>query len=341
MRVLIVGIIVLALAVAGVSTYLIKSFGSKDKVAELQKQAEKPKLRVLIATKALKAGETLAANAMAWQPWVEGALNKQFITVTNEEDENRKLNEFAGGTVRRPIAEGEPILTAKVFKREKPGFLAGLLDSGMRAVSFTVSAETAVAGFILPGDRVDVLLTHSKVREGLQGKVKSPVAPTDSLLVLQQTTETVLKDVRVIAINMAVDLPQPGAIAVPAQTITLELTPKQAELLTTARGMGKLSLVLRSLVAGDTDDKERRPFTTDVEVSPFLSNVVDIVEEQKEKNAQATAGKYKKDAPVKSKAVAKPLPPKETVKIFRGGKGGLSEVTGAGEGTGKSEATKK
>ena len=328
MRVLIVGIVVLALAVAGVSTYLIKSFGSKDTVAELQKKAEKPKLRVLIATKALKPGETLAANAMAWHPWVEGALNKQFITVTNEEDENKKLNEFAGGTVRRPIAEGEPILTAKVFKREKPGFLAGLLDGGMRAVAFTVTPETAVAGFILPGDRVDVLLTHAKAKEGLQGKVKTPVGAKEPLLVLQQTTETVLKDVRVIAINQVIDLPQPGAIAVPTQTITLELTPKQAELLTTARGMGKLSLALRSLVAGDKDDAQRRPFTTDVEVSPFLSNIVDIVEEEKEKNARATAGQRKADAAGQPKKAAKPSPPKDVVKIFRGGKGGLSEVTG-------------
>jgi len=322
MRVLIVGIIVLALAVAGVSTYLIKSFSGEEKVAELKKEAQKPKLRVLIATKRMKPGDILKADAVTWQIWAEESVNAQFISVNKEEDEAKKVQDLAGQTVRATIYIGEPILASKLFKRDKSGLLSGVLESGMRAVSFSVSPETASAGFILPGDRVDVLLTHTKAQEALQKKAKpggpDPNAP---LLVLQQTTETILRGVRVIAVNQAPNPPPDNAVAVIAQTITLELTPKQSELLITARAMGRLSLVLRSLQEGE-DDTKRRAFTTDVEVSPFLSNITEILAEEDSRRDRESKGKG--DAAGKTAA---PKKPKEAVKIFRGGKGGLSEVT--------------
>lgn len=325
MRVLIVGIVVLALAVAGVSTYLIKTFGSKEKVAELKKEAEKPKIRVLIATKKMTTGDVLRPDAMAWQPWVEEALNARFISVTKEEDEAKKVKELAGQIVRAPIEVGEPILASKLFKRDKAGLLAGVLDSGMRAVSFSVSPDTASAGFILPGDHVDVLLTHSKAREALQREAQKTTKKGEKppLLVLQQTTETILKDVRVIAVNQATTPPAEGAAAVPTQTITLELTPKQAEMLITARAMGRLSLVLRSLQKGPSDTR-RLPFTTDVEVSPFLRNMDEILAEEEKKREEALAAKRRAEAKAGAPVIRRP---RDTVKIFRGGKGGLSEVT--------------
>ena len=325
MRVLIVGIIVLAVAVAGVATYLIQTFSGEEKVAELKKEAQKPKLRVLIAAKEIRPGETLAANAVTWQVWVEEALNPQFISVTKDEDQAKKVADLVGSIVRGPIQTGEPILAAKLFKRDKAGLLSGVLEGGMRAVSFSVSPDTASAGFILPGDRVDVLLTHTKAQEALQKKAKpGPIDPNAPLLVLQQTTETILRDVRVIAVNQAIDAPPANAPAVPATaTITLELTPKQAELLITARAMGRLSLVLRSLQAG-SDEPKRPAFTTDVEVSPFLSNLNEILAEVERKRQQAL--EEKKKATAKTGGTA-PKQPKDTVKIFRGGKGGLSEVT--------------
>lgn len=324
MRVLIVGIIVLALAVAGVSTYLIKTFSGEEKVAELKKEAQKPKIRVLIAAKEMRTGETVAANAVTWQAWVDEALNPQFITVSKDEDQAKKLADLVGSVVRGPIQTGEPILAAKLFKRDKAGLMSGVLEGGMRAVSFSVSPETASAGFILPGDRVDVLLTHTKAQEALQKKAKpGPADPNAPLLVLQQTTESILRNVRVIAVNQAVDAPPTGAIAVPAVTITLELTPKQAELLITARAMGRLSLVLRSLQAG-SDEPKRPAFTTDVEVSPFLSNINEILAAEERRREQAL--EEKRQAAAKA-AGGTPKQPKDTVKIFRGGKGGLSEVT--------------
>ena len=332
MRVLIVGIIVLALAVAGVSTYLIQSFGGEEKVAELQKEQQKPKIRVLIATKNLRTGDVLKADAVAWQMWVEEALNAQFISVTKEDDEAKKMQAYAGQTVRSPIQAGEPILASKLFKRDKSGLLAGVLDNGMRAVSLAVSPETSSAGLILPGDRVDVLLTHTKAQEALQKKSKpGPRDPNAPLVVLQQTTETIVRNVRAIAINQTTAPPPEGAPAVPTQTITLEVTPKQAELLITARAMGRLSLALRSLQDGE-GDTGRRDFTTDVEVSPFLRNIdqilAQIAEDERKRRIEE---ERKNEEERKKKAAAAPATTwqpkeKETVKIFRGGKAGLSEV---------------
>ncbi len=329
MRVLIVGIIVLALAVAVVSTYLIKTFGSEEKVAELKKEAEKPKIRVLIATKSMRVGDVLRADAMTWQPWVEEALNAQFVAVTKDEDAAKKIQDFTGGVVRQPIQVGEPILASKVFKREKAGLLSGVLDPNMRAVSFSVSPDTGAAGFILPGDRVDVLLTHSKAQEALQKKMKpGPRDPKTPIFVLQQATETILRNVRVIAINQTTTAPAEGAPAIPTQTVTLELTPKEAELLITARNMGRLSMVLRSLQE-TAEDTKRRAFTTDVEVSPMLSGLDDILAEQEAQSREAEARRRMEEAK-RRQAAAKSsaaLPPQTTVKIFRGGKAGLSEVT--------------
>ena len=120
MKVLIVGILVLGLAVAGVSTYLIQSFGGDENLEELQKQAQKPKLKVLIATRDLRPGEVLKDDYMTWQVWVEEALNKQYIVVDSEDQEDVKIKDFVGGVVRRIIHEGEPMLASKIFKSDKP-----------------------------------------------------------------------------------------------------------------------------------------------------------------------------------------------------------------------------
>lgn len=323
MKVLIVGIVVLALAVAGVSTYLIQSFGGEENLEELQKQAEKPKSRVLVATRDLRLGEVLAPEAMAWQNWPEEAVNKQFVVVMNEDELDKRMKDFEGSVIRRPISTGEPILASKVFKRDKPGFLSGVLDGGMRAVSFSVAPNTGASGFILPGDRVDILLTHGKFKEALRRvRAGKKADPDEPLLVLAQTTETILKDVKVIAVNQAVDLAE--GFVLPASTITLELTPKQAEKLITARTMGKLSMTLRSLENPQTEagktDSGKPSFTTDVEVSPILSNIQAILAEHRQKFKMSRSGK--KGGTTKRRTAGK----KSVVKIYRGGKSELQEV---------------
>lgn len=338
MKVLIVGIIVLALAVAGVSTYLIQSFGGEENLEELQKQAQKPKIKVLIATRDMRPGEVLKAENMAWQVWVEEALNKQFVVVDAEEQESAKIKDFEGGIVRRSIIEGEPLLASKIFKSDKPAFLAGVLSPGMRAVSFTTTEKSAASGFILPGDRVDILLTHDKLRAAIRRSLGGkPEAPDEPLMVLKDTTETIMRDVKVLAVNQQVDLEEGTTIK--AKTITLELTPKRAELLITARGMGKLSWVLRSLqnapqAAGDTA-MDKPSFTTDVEVSPVLKNFEAIIKAHRAEALAKKRVKKRVKKPVKKKlqsgkviAAPPPPPPVSVVKIYRGGDGNLQEIKG-------------
>lgn len=338
MKVLIVGILVLALAVAGVSTYLIQTFSGEENIEQLQKEAQKPKIRVLVAAQDLRPGDPLRPEVLAWQVWVEEGLNSQYVVVDNEEQQAERIKEFTGSIVRHPIIKGEPILPAKIFKSDKNTFMAGVLKSGMRAVTFTVSPSTASGGFVLPGDRVDVLLTHGKASEALrkkeQGRTKDPDAP---LTVLSQTTETIMRDVRVLAVDQLVDAPE--GTTVPARNITLELTPKQAELLITARTMGKLSLVLRSL-AREEGETAGPSFTTDVEVSPFLSNINAILEAQRDKRTKALQDKLEELQSEKQKLQQKaregggapppaPAPKKEktVIKVYKGKAKALEEIT--------------
>jgi pilus assembly protein CpaB len=135
MRVLIVGIIVLSLGVAGVATYLITTFKTPEAIDKLQEEKAPLKIKVLVANQDLPIGAVLTEQAMSWQAWVEEALNEQFTAVDNEELQAERMREFAGGIVRRVIRAGEPILASKLFKRDEPGFLAGMLEPGMRAVT--------------------------------------------------------------------------------------------------------------------------------------------------------------------------------------------------------------
>lgn len=338
MKVLIVGIIVLALAVAGVSTYLIQTFSGEENIEQLQQEVQKPKIRVLIAAQDLRPGDAIRPEALAWQVWVEESLNSQYVVVDDDEQEAERIKEFTGSVVRRVITKGEPILPAKIFKSDKNTFMAGVLKSGMRAVTFGVSAATASGGFVLPGDRVDVLLTHTKASEALRkkerGQTKDPDAP---LTVLSQTTETIMRDVLVLAVDQLVDVAE--GTAVPARNITLELTPKQAELMITARTMGKISLVLRSL-AREEGETAGPSFTTDVEVSPFLSNINAILEAQRDKRTKALQDKLKELQSEKQQLQQKaqeggrapapsPAPKKKktVIKVYKGKAKALEEIT--------------
>lgn len=318
MRVLIVGLIVLSLGVAGVSTYLIKTFSTPEAIEELEQQAEPIKMRVLVAAAALRPGAALTAESMKWQFWPEETLSEHYIVVEKDDQEAGRLNEFVGGIIRYPIQINEPILATKVFKNEDAGFLAGMLENGMRAVAVAVKATSEAAGFIFPGDRVDVLLTHEAIQKlvrKLEKKRKereekaeearkeaqaegAEATPEDSnedgesfpveraileilgpFIVVSSTTETILSNIRVLAVDQLMDVAEGSSVL--AKTVTLELTPEQAELVTAALAMGDISLTLRSL-GPDGAETKPRTYTTDVDVSPILSAVSEEVQKKTE-----------------------------------------------------------
>ncbi len=350
MKVLIVGLIVLALGVAGVSTYLIKSFSSKEAISELEKEAEPIKTRILVATKALAPGDVIMPDAMKWVPWPEESMHKNYIVIEKDDQMAKRQKELVDSVVRIAIKEGEPLLADKMFKRDKAGFMAGMLNPGMRAMAIPVTLNNAVSGFILPNDRVDLLLLHdgfldiykeekkeekrlenerkrereaaakakqAAQQDGAGGKKKPKADPDPAIdrpkaiankriqniveelggrrhidknlnryieeafpptwyifstlgryIIAGGASETILKNIRVIAVNQSVTPPE--GISIPPKTVTLEVSPKQAEIITAARAMGKVSLVLRG-IGPEGVDTSPKTTTTDVDVSPLFA----------------------------------------------------------------------
>jgi pilus assembly protein CpaB len=188
---------------------------------------------ILVAKTDIPVGTQISPQAMQWQAWPATAAGGKFIRKKNSPDAIKKLS---GLTARVPFVAGEPIFEAKLVNAKGAGFLAAILPSGMRAVSTRISPETGAGGFILPNDHVDVILTR-KERGGA----------ADS--------ETILRDVRVLAIDQAVQ-EKDGKKVVVGKTATLELSPRKVETLALAQQQGSLSLALRSISDARNDQSK-------------------------------------------------------------------------------------
>lgn len=183
--------------------------------------------KVLVAAADLPAGTLVQADQLRWREWPEDGSDGYMV------EGLRTREEFVGAVVRTGMRAGEPVLETRLVKPGERGFLAAVLEPGMRAVTVPVNAVTGIAGFVFPGDRVDVILTHAFSR------------PDDIGLQERRVSETLLTDVRVLALDQKTNDQEPEPTL--AQTATLEVTPKQTELLPLAIELGQLSLALRSL----------------------------------------------------------------------------------------------
>ncbi|SMF12647.1 pilus assembly protein CpaB [Tistlia consotensis] len=190
-----------------------------------------PELRVLVAARNLPAGTLIKAEDLQWKAWDKADPKLPSLL---REGETQPLD-YRGAVVRRGIDAGDPIVVGRLVKPGEQGFLAAVLDPGKRAVSVPIDPVTGLAGLVFPGDRVDLILTHTVVRK------------QDPNLAERRVSETVLTDLRVLAIDQTVDdqttAPKVGKIA------TLEVTPKEAEQVVLLAELGQLSLSLRSLLA--------------------------------------------------------------------------------------------
>ena len=194
-----------------------------------------------MAKKDLPAGLILKPGHLRWQSWPKEALAPSYIARGTG-----KIADLAGAVVRSGLAAGEPVTTRRVVKPGDRGFLAAVLTPGKRAVSVPVTATSGIAGFVFPGDRIDLILTHGIERESKVRKIR-------------QASETVLTDIRVVAVDQHTD-DQNGKVSI-AKTATLEVMPKQAEIVALAMNLGKLSLSLRSIGRLDAaaDDSAVKP----------------------------------------------------------------------------------
>ncbi len=258
MRIAAIVIIVVALAITGLVFFLLSGFLDDQAVGPTTQAPAEPAVQVVVAMTNLQAGKVLLPEDLKWQPWPAKSLDETYI-VQRDGQGAEKLEELSGVVVKRGILIGEPVTYGKVFRRDQAGFLSGMLTPGKRAITVPISALTAGAGFILPGDRVDVLLQLSVTEAATQGAGAT-----------RRYSETILEDVRVLAIDQNLhDIPE-GAVAQTGGTATFEVTPKEAQMLTVAKAMGTMSLVLRSLTPGDFAQLDQ-PYTSDLEVSRLLS----------------------------------------------------------------------
>ncbi|MDB5618657.1 Flp pilus assembly protein CpaB [Tardiphaga sp.] len=231
-------IVVLAIAVGagGVALYLASS--SEQAPAPVAPVAQLQTTDVLVAKSEIALGQTLGLDDVQWQSWPTSAASSTVIRRTEKPDAPTQL---AGSIARSQFIAGEPIREPKLVRANGSGFMAAVLPTGMRAVSTEISPETGAGGFILPNDRVDVILSK---------RDKNPDRGGAPDIV---NSEVIMSNIRVLAIDQA-PKEKDGQNTVVGKTATLELKPEQAEMLARARQTGTLSLALRALVDRNLPD---------------------------------------------------------------------------------------
>ena len=186
---------------------------------------------ILVARSDIQLGSALKPEDLSWQTWPSAAASSQFIRKSARPN---ALEEFKGAIARSPFIAGEPIREQKLVKADGSGFMAAILPTGMRAISTEIAPETGAGGFILPNDRVDVILTKRE-------KSTDPNVTQDIVVSM-----IILANIRVLAIDQA-PKEKDGQNSVLGKTVTLELKPEQTATLSAARQAGTLSLALRSI----------------------------------------------------------------------------------------------
>ena len=226
-------VLVIALGAGGVAAYLAS--GYQNAPAPVLPVAEKlPTVEVLVAKNDIGLGQAVKPEDLQWQVWPAATASNAFI---RRDSRPEAQTQIAGSIARVPLMQGEPIREQKLVRAEGSGFMAAILPSGMRAVSTEISAETGAGGFILPNDRVDIVLTRRLKNPDTSG------ATGGNDLIL---SEVILTNIRVLAIDQA-PKEKDGQTAVIGKTVTLELKPDQVATLSAARQGGTLQLALRSI----------------------------------------------------------------------------------------------
>ncbi|MGB6349231.1 MAG: Flp pilus assembly protein CpaB [Pseudolabrys sp.] len=227
-------VLTVAIAAGGVAALLA---GRSDKSPAPVVEAPKfDTVDVLVAKADISRGQTLTPADFSWEAWPASSAGSNFI---RKKDRPKALENLTGMIVRAPFVAGEPIREAKLVNGKGSGFMAAILPSGMRAVSTQISPETGAGGFILPNDRVDVIMTPRGNRDADKGG--------------EHSSETILRNIRILAIDQTVE-EKNGQKVVVGKTATLELTSSQAETLALSQQLGTLSLALRSIADGSADD---------------------------------------------------------------------------------------
>ena len=197
--------------------------------------------KVLVARKALPVGTIIDAEALTYQPWPKELMQSAYYIDGSPDGDMQKL---LGTVVRYPVTAGQPLTRGALVGPQDRGFLAAALGPGMRAITVPVNASTGVAGFVFPGDRVDMVLSQE-----VEGGGDGPAL---------KVSETIVRNIRVLATDQRTDSKgEDGKTEVKTfSNVTIEVTPTIAEKIAVAQTMGQLSLSLRS-IADNTAELER------------------------------------------------------------------------------------
>jgi pilus assembly protein CpaB len=254
--------IAVALLVSGLTMWLGRSYLEAQRLAALEasrQQApapQQPSTMVLVAKGNLAAGQFVHPENLRWQPWPSDGISPSYIVQGQQQ-----LEDFIGAVVRSSVGDGDPVTETRLVRPKDRGFLAAVLNPGYRAVTVNVTPSSGVSGFVFPGDHVDLILTMvlksgDLEREKSECKWKGGTRTCNSSKGGSERTnhvaETVLKDVRVLATDTRVDDQNKEGIVI-AKTATLEVTPKQAEVIAVTGEVGRMSLSLRSLPRDDAE----------------------------------------------------------------------------------------
>jgi pilus assembly protein CpaB len=242
-----------ALLIAGVTAIMAKNMftGASAPPAEATPQQAPRGPEVLVATRTLAVGTIIDAEAFRYQPWPQGLVQPDTYFVRGGPGGDPRT--LIGTVVRSEISAGQPLTQGAIVRPGERGFLAAALGPGMRAVTVGVSATSGVAGFVFPGDRVDLVLTQE-----VQGGGDGPPL---------RASETIVRNIRVLAVDQRLNSRDEAGnqVAQTVSTITFEATPKIAEKIAVAQTIGQMSLSLRSL-ADNNAELERAIASGEVQV---------------------------------------------------------------------------
>jgi pilus assembly protein CpaB len=253
-------LVVLGVAIAAGGLAALLAGGGDEPPPAPKPVAQIETVDVLVAGKDIGTGYSVTADDLKWQMWPTASAGPNMIRKT---DRPNAIEDLSGSVTRGSFSAGEPIQEGKLIKANGSGYMAAVLPKGMRAISIEILPETAAAGFILPGDHVDVILSRrDKEAEKMTG-------------IEAHVSETILRNVRVLAIDQTVE-EKNGQKVVVGKTATLELAPRQTEILALGRQKGTLSLALRSIVDtsgnAETGSDDDRPGSSGVNIIRFGIN---------------------------------------------------------------------
>jgi pilus assembly protein CpaB len=244
---LLIGALVIAVVTAVMAKNMFTGAGA-EQAAAAPVVPQGPK--VLVAKKPLPVGTIIDPESLTFQAWPKELVQNAYYT---EGSPDADISKLIGTVVRNPVTAGQPLTKGALVGPNDRGFLAAALGPGMRAVTVPVSNTSGVAGFIFPGDRVDMVLSQDVAGGGEGPPLK--------------VSETILRNLRVLATDQRIDSKdEEGKTVVKTfNTVTLEVTPRIAEKIAVAQSLGSLTLALRS-IADNTAELERAVAAGDVKV---------------------------------------------------------------------------